>query len=58
METQSELHINDIVHLKSGGPDLKIIRTEGSVEVEWTHDGHTDRAVFASTSLQRPEISN
>jgi uncharacterized protein YodC (DUF2158 family) len=51
--------IGEIVHLKSGSPDLKVIRTEGLIEVEWRNtEGNLERAVFARTSLQYPEISN
>jgi uncharacterized protein YodC (DUF2158 family) len=47
-----DLKVGQIVHLKSGSPDLKVVRTEGLVEVEWKNDdGGIERAVFARTSL-------
>lgn len=47
-----EFKVGDIVHLRCGSPDLRVIRTEGLVEVEWQNDGNSVRGVFSATSLQ------
>jgi uncharacterized protein YodC (DUF2158 family) len=49
MQTNAELHINDIVHLNSGSPDLKIVTIEGgTVKVEWRNErDNVKRAMFS-----------
>ena len=59
MDRQLDLNIGEIVHLKSGSPDLKVIRTQDLVEVEWLNEeGGKEQAVFPQTSLQYPKNSN
>jgi uncharacterized protein YodC (DUF2158 family) len=58
MELKEDLNTGDIVYLKSGSPELKVITTAGLVEVEWiTEEGEKGRGVFHRTSLQMGEGS-
>ncbi len=48
MQNGIVLNVDDIVHLNSGGPDLKVIHIETeTAEVEWINEsGNSDRLVL------------
>ena len=39
MQNQAEFRVGNIVHLKSGSPDLKIVAVDGGdITVEWVNE--------------------
>jgi len=53
LEKQRDLQVGNIVHLKSGSPDLKIVAIQNdSVVVEWGTDlGNPQRATFPAVCI-------
>ena len=55
-ERKDKLQIGDVLHLKSGSPDLEVIALSsngGHVAVKWQDNGTESYAVFPSVCLAR-----
>lgn len=60
LHDNKRLQIGDIVRLKSGGPDMKVVAPEVEVvHVEWVaDDGSLQLSMFATTSVHKVEVQN
>jgi hypothetical protein len=59
MQEQIVLHVNDIVHLNSGSPALKVVSTKGiETEVEWLNDLNGLERIVLPTVCFRRAVSN
>ena len=53
MQEEQIIDIGDIVHLKSGSPDLKVIALSGhDARVEWDGESGLEQAVFPTVCLK------
>ena len=55
MKQQIDFTTNDIVHLNSGSPDLKVVGIDGEkVQVEWTNErGNLERMTLPAVCFTR-----